>query len=91
MATMLYKAGGEAKINNLWPCDTIVAHDDEEQAELLAQGWHLSPLDACVPEKERAKVLADIVKKSERLAAANAREMAFQGLDPTGSFRIDGA
>lgn len=89
MATMLYTAGSEIKANNLWPVDTIVAHNDEEKADLLAQGWHLTPLDACVAEKDRAKVVADIVKKSERLAEQQTRDMKFQGLDPTGSFRLD--
>jgi hypothetical protein len=37
----------------------------------------------------REKVIADIVKSSERQAKANAQEMAVRGLDPTGSFRLE--
>jgi hypothetical protein len=86
---MLYKKGTEINANNLWSCDTIVAESDEEYAELQAEGWHPTPIDAHVPLKEQEKVIADIVKKSERIAKANAQVMASQGLDPTGSYRLD--
>jgi hypothetical protein len=46
MRTMLYKKGGDFKINNLWPCETIVAEDDAEIAALKEEGWHSTPIEA---------------------------------------------
>jgi hypothetical protein len=86
---MLYKPGSEIKVNNLWPCDTVVAYDDDEKKDLLAEGWFETAMEACVPKAEREKALSDIVKKSKRNAEANARELAAQNLDPTASRLIN--
>lgn len=90
MSQMLYRKGSEIKVNNLWDCDTIVADNETEVAELLKEGWHKTALEACVPEKDREAVLAAIVKKSARLAEANAAAFAAQGIDPTGSHLLNG-
>jgi hypothetical protein len=86
---MLYKPGTEVKINNLWLCDVIVPADEDDMQALLSDGWHTSAFEACVPKADRAKAEADIVKKSARLAEANARELASRNLDPTASRLIN--
>lgn len=88
---MLYKKGEMLLANNLWSVDYIVADTEEEAKLLLAEGWHASPMEACVPEKERAAALAAIVKTSERAAKANIAAFLAQGLDATGTWRLDNA